>query len=66
MPLSQPAERELTHTRVVTCRGFQRSDGLFDIEGRIVDTKPYRFRNRDRGGWIDAPVTGVDQVVHQV
>ena len=50
VPLSQPVERELTHTRVVTCRGYRRADGLIDIEGRIVDTKPYRFRNRDRGG----------------
>ncbi len=54
MPLSKPAERELMHTRVVTCHGYQRADGLLDIEGRIVDTKPYRFKNRDRGGWIAA------------
>ncbi len=61
MPLSQPAERELTHTRVVTCHGYRRADGLFDIEGRIVDTKPYRFRNRDRGGWIEA-----DEALHDM
>lgn len=54
MPLSNPENRELAHTRVVTCRGYQRDDDLLDIEGRIVDTKPYRFRNRDRGGWIEA------------
>ncbi len=54
MPLSTPAERKLAHTRVVTCSGHQRSDGLWDIEGRIVDTKPYGFPNRDREGWIDA------------
>lgn len=54
MPLSVPAQRKLAHTRVVTCRGFEREDGLWDIEGRIVDTKPYRFENRDRGGWIEA------------
>ena len=61
MPLSQPAERELAHTRVVTCRGYRRADGLLDIEGRIVDTKPYRFRNRDRGGWIEA-----DEALHDM
>ena len=54
MPLNQSVDRELTHTRVVTCHGYRRHDGLFDIEGRIVDTKPYRFRNKDRGGWIEA------------
>ncbi len=54
MPLSKSEARELAHTRVVTCHGYRRKDGLFDIEGRIVDTKPYRFENRDRGGWIEA------------
>lgn len=54
MPLTEPAARQLAHTRVVTCHGYRREDDLWDIEGRIVDTKPYRFRNRDRGGWIEA------------
>ncbi len=54
MPLSAPTERKLTHTRVVTCRGFERQDKLWDIEGRIVDTKPYTFSNKDRGGEIKA------------
>lgn len=61
MPLSQPQARTLAHTRVVTCHGFRREDGLFDIEGRIVDTKPYRFENRDRGGWIEA-----DEALHDM
>ena len=54
MPLSQPDERKLTHTRVVTCHGYERADNLWDIEGRIVDTKPYAFPNKDRGGQIKA------------
>jgi hypothetical protein len=54
MPLSTPSERKLTHTRVVTCHGFERPDNLWDIEGRIVDTKPYAFPNQDRGGEIKA------------
>lgn len=61
MPLSEPVNRELAHTRVVTCHGYRREDGLLDIEGRIVDTKPYRFRNRDRGGWIEA-----DEALHDM
>lgn len=31
--------RSLLHTRQVTCTAYQRSDGMFDIEGRIQDTK---------------------------
>ena len=54
MPLPAPAAREPAHTRVVTCLGFTREDNLWDIEGRMVDTKPYRFSNQDRGGWIEA------------
>ena len=54
MPLSTPTERKLTHTRVVTCLGYERHDKLWDIEGRIVDTKPYAFPNKDRGGEIKA------------
>ncbi len=53
MPLTTPSPRKLAHNRVVTCQGYERKDGLWDIEGRIVDTKPYRFRNRDRGGWVE-------------
>lgn len=61
MPLSKPVSRKLAHTRVVTCQGYRRDDDLWDIEGRIVDTKPYRFKNRDRGGWIEA-----DEALHDM
>jgi len=61
VPLSKPANRKLAHTRVVTCHGYQRDDELWDIEGRIVDTKPYRFKNQDRGGWIEA-----DEALHDM
>lgn len=61
MPLTTPTRRQLAHTRVVTCHGYQRDDELWDIEGRIVDTKPYRFQNRDRGGWIEA-----DEALHDM
>ncbi|MEM8914767.1 MAG: DUF2889 domain-containing protein [Pseudomonadota bacterium] len=42
-------ERELLHTRTVTCHGYGRADGLWDIEGRVVDQKAYAFDNHDRG-----------------
>ena len=36
--------REPIHTRAIEIRGFKREDGLFDIEGHLVDTKPYDFK----------------------
>lgn len=41
MPLSSAAPRELMHTRQIECRGYLRQDGLWDIEGHLVDSKPY-------------------------
>jgi hypothetical protein len=40
MPLSPPSTRELVHTRKIECRGYHREDGLWDIEGHLIDTKP--------------------------
>jgi hypothetical protein len=54
MSLSPPAARRPIHNRQVTCQGFRRDDGLWDIEGRLLDTKCYDFANRDRGGIIAA------------
>lgn len=48
--LSKAVARELLHTRQITCRGYRRQDGWWDIEGTIEDTKAYSFANRDRGG----------------
>jgi len=49
MPLPAPAERQLLHTRRVTCQGFFRRDGLFDIEGHITDEKSYDQQDEYRG-----------------
>lgn len=49
MPLSTPAARAPIHTRRVTCEGFRREDGLWDIEGHLTDVKAYEFRNEFRG-----------------
>lgn len=49
MPLSDPVAREPIHTRTVTCQGYRRADGLWDIEGHMVDTKAYDFERRTRG-----------------
>jgi hypothetical protein len=49
MPLSPPVGRQHLHTRRVTCQGFFREDGLWDVEGRITDTKSYEHANEWRG-----------------
>src|SRR5476651_905217 len=49
MPLSAPTPREHLHTRQVECQGFQRSDGLWDIEGHMTDRKTYSFPSDERG-----------------
>jgi len=54
MPLPSPEPRMLAHTRKISCTGYQRDDGLWDIEGHLVDTKPFAIPNKDRGGTIPA------------
>ena len=49
MPLPPATPREHLHTREIECRGYRREDGLWDIEGRLVDTKTYGFFNHARG-----------------
>ncbi|WP_222033380.1 DUF2889 domain-containing protein [Rhizobium laguerreae] len=36
--------REALHDRNIQMRGFLRSDGLFEVEGRVTDRKSYAFR----------------------
>ena len=49
MSLPAPASRRHLHTRTITCEGFERDDGLFDIEARIVDVKTYAVTEPYRG-----------------
>ena len=37
------------HRRQVECIGYRRDDGLWDIEGHLVDTKSYDLKDLDRG-----------------
>jgi hypothetical protein len=48
-PLSPPVDRETLHFRDYEFSGHRRADGLFDIEGRMVDRKSYAFPNDWRG-----------------
>ena len=43
MPLTPPVQRERLHTRSVVGDGYQRSDGMFDLEARLVDTKSHPY-----------------------
>lgn len=49
MPLSEPAPREPMHTRRIECQAFRRQDGLWDIEGELVDTRSWDSSNAWRG-----------------
>jgi len=43
MPLPSPAPRHPSHTRTVVYRGFDREDGLWDIEAELTDVKTFTF-----------------------
>lgn len=49
MPLPEASPRKHVHTRTIDCRGYEREDGLWDIEAHMIDTKTYQFRNNWRG-----------------
>ena len=49
MPLSPPVKRKHIHTRSIKFAGYEREDGLFDIEAHMTDTKTYEFENLWRG-----------------
>ena len=46
MPLSAPQPRKPIHTRAIECKGYERDDGLWDIEAHLVDTKSYVHTRR--------------------
>jgi len=76
MPLSQPVARTLRHTRTIECKGYEREDGLWDIEAHLVDTKTY-LHTRRMGGrerqpgepihnmWIRMTID-LDMKIHEV
>lgn len=47
--LPPPAEREAVHTRSIVCRSFRRTDGLFDVDGRFIDSRPFDYHSPFRG-----------------
>lgn len=49
MPLPEAAPRKHLHTRAIEYRGYEREDGLWDIEAHMTDVKTYEFSNNWRG-----------------
>ena len=42
-PAREDVDREELHFRRIDMRGYRRSDGLFEVEGRVTDRKPHDF-----------------------
>lgn len=49
MPLSSGVKRSHYHRRTVICDGFQREDGLWDIEARMTDVKSQPVDHLEKG-----------------
>jgi hypothetical protein len=56
MPLSQASEREQIHNRTISITAFQRKDGLVDVEGHILDIKPFSHHLMDSHRAAGEPV----------
>ena len=56
LSLPDPAPRKLVHTRQLSFLGFQREDGLWDIEARLLDVKPQAFEDGVRSWEPNEPV----------
>lgn len=76
MPLSPPAPRKPSHTRRVIYQGYERDDGLWDIEAELHDSKTYDGTSLRDGSvrpagaaihhlWLRVTV-GRDLVVHAI
>jgi hypothetical protein len=76
MPLPTPVPRKLIHTRQIECKGYEREDGLWDIEANLVDSKSYAHLRRHGGHeraagepvhnmWLRLTID-LDMVVHEV
>ena len=49
MPLPESNARKQLHTRTINCEGFQRDDGLWEVDAHLVDVKTYAFEHDYRG-----------------
>lgn len=47
--LPEPSARQPIHTRSIVCRSFRRDDGLIELDGRFIDSRPFDYDNEFRG-----------------
>jgi len=52
--IREDATREELHSRRIDMRGFRRSDGLFEVEGRVTDRKSREFTPASGGRVVPA------------
>ena len=53
-PSTNTTTREELHFRRIDMRGYRRSDGLFEVEGRVTDRKPHDFTPFSGGRQVPA------------
>ncbi|PID46660.1 MAG: hypothetical protein CSB47_02850 [Proteobacteria bacterium] len=53
MSLPEPVEREHLHSRRVKCDAYRRADGLWDIDGQVVDFKHYFVEANEEGRTLE-------------
>ncbi len=59
MPLPAPQARKHLHTRAVVYRGYQREDGLWDIEAEMTDVRTYAHARSERDVPPGTPIHGM-------
>ncbi len=49
MPLPKPAPRKMHHLRDIALRGYEREDGLMDVDVHLTDSKTYNGFSYEHG-----------------
>jgi hypothetical protein len=57
----EPVARRQVHHRSIDMRGYERSDGLFEVEGRVVDRKSDPFV-----GWLGGRDVAAGEPIHDM
>lgn len=60
MPLPEPAPRRHLHQRRVECQGYEREDGLYDVDARVTDHRSYDLVRPD------GRLARADEAVHDM
>ncbi len=61
-PVTGEVTREELHERRINMRGYRRSDGLYEVEGRVIDEKPHDFTAPGMGG----RTTAAHESIHEM